>query len=231
MANRESHDVTVISATQVIATLPVGGNPSAVGVNPLSGYAYLTSWADGVAILSGTQVVTTVAAGASPAYVGVDPYAGRAYVGNVNSRDVTVIEGTAIVGTVPLAGWPQGIGVHASPVHGGYAYVSNGPQSIAVLSGTTTIGTVTLAAGSFPGPIGVNQTSGYAYAIHEAGHSYTVTAVRGLAAVRQLTVGREPIAVAASPLQLVYVANHSGHSVTLIYEAFTLCLPLVSRGL
>ncbi len=123
VANSVSNDVTVLSGTKVITTVPVGSLPIAIGVNPASGYVYVvnrSSW--DVTVLSGTNVITTLKAGMIPVAIGVNPVSGYAYVANSASGGVTVISGTEVLNTIEAGLGGQSVGV--SP-YNGYAYVSN----------------------------------------------------------------------------------------------------------
>jgi YVTN family beta-propeller protein len=78
VANFNSNDVSVIdgATNAVIATIPVGGNPAGVDVNPLTDRIYVANRAsDNVSVIDGVTntVIATVPVGARPFAVGVNP--------------------------------------------------------------------------------------------------------------------------------------------------------------
>lgn len=140
----------VISGTQVIATVPVTvvGH---IGVNPTTGYIYLTDANNGTmpghaVVLSGTTVVANVPIGVNPLPIAVDLVRGYVYIGNSSDNTVSVISGTAVLGTVPVSDYPSAIGVEP---YTGFAYVAHDlTDTVMVLSGTETITTLTGGYGS-----------------------------------------------------------------------------------
>jgi YVTN family beta-propeller protein len=84
------------AAPNVIATIPLGGNPFGVGVNPNTNRIYVAN--NGINTVSvidaATNTVTaTVTVGSSPTGVGVNQNSNRIYVANSGSNNVSVIDG------------------------------------------------------------------------------------------------------------------------------------------
>ena len=82
------------AAAAAPATVTVGSNPSAVGVDPTTDTIYVANYASGtVSVIDGTTntVTDTVTVGTSPDAVGVDPTTDTIYVANQTSNSVSVI--------------------------------------------------------------------------------------------------------------------------------------------
>ena len=77
-------------------TIPVGGLPISVTVNPPTGDVYVTNFNDGtVSVISGrtNTVTTTIPVGNGPVGVAVNPPTGAVYVTNIGDDTVSVISG------------------------------------------------------------------------------------------------------------------------------------------
>jgi YVTN family beta-propeller protein len=127
LSEETSTGAAQIRVPMVITTvqfLPgIGRFPSAISVNPATGYAYVANFGSyDVTVISGTQVVTTLAAGGDPSAMGVNPASGYVYVANASSNNVTVISGTQVVTTLAVGTIPWAVGVNPAS---GYVYVAN----------------------------------------------------------------------------------------------------------
>ncbi|MBM3190395.1 MAG: YncE family protein [Chloroflexi bacterium] len=135
--------VSVISVTQVIATIPVGisstglgtdftwgteqdGSTDIIRAGP-TGYVYVANWgSNSVSVLRGTQKITDLAVGTHPNSIAIDPVNDYVYVANVGSDNVSVLTATQVVDTVGVGDSPFGLAVNADS---GYAYVVNRDDS------------------------------------------------------------------------------------------------------
>jgi DNA-binding beta-propeller fold protein YncE len=160
--------VKVISGTQLIATLPTA-SPSAIGINPKTGYVYVTNYGSkSVTIISGTTTVTTVTVGTQPAAIGVNPNTGYVYVANKGSDNVTVLSGTQVITTFDSTEFePRAVAVDLVT---DYVYVGNA-NSVMVISATHVI--TTLQAPSL-NSIQVNPATGLIYVGSETNWAVTV---------------------------------------------------------
>jgi YVTN family beta-propeller protein len=145
-----------------VATVPVGGKPIAIGLNPITGMIYIANSAtNNVSVVDGTSLATTaIPAGVSPSGIAVNPVTNRIYVANSGSNNVTVIDGqTNATATVPAGTSPQAIALDAVT---NKIYVANA-DSITVIDGQTN------AAATIPGlpaliSIAVNPVTNRIYA-------------------------------------------------------------------
>jgi YVTN family beta-propeller protein len=82
----------------VVATVPVGQGPLAVGVNPDTNRVYVAnSWSDDVSVIDTTtnEVVATVSIGRAPWGIAVNPHTNRIYIANAWDSTISVIDGAA----------------------------------------------------------------------------------------------------------------------------------------
>ncbi len=122
----------IITDTHSITDFGVGAEIGAIGVNPTSGYAYVTDIVSNyVTILSGEDVIATRATGHDPRAIAVDTERGYVYIANAASDDVTVMSGTEVLMTIPVGAGPTVIEVNPAT---GLVYVGNeGDQSISII--------------------------------------------------------------------------------------------------
>jgi YVTN family beta-propeller protein len=97
---------------QVVATIPVGMQPTSIVVSPDSRFVYVTNWASQTVsvIRAGTKVVkSTITVGGGPTSVAVTPDGKTLYVANEYGSTVSVID-TAhemVTGTISVGNGPQ----------------------------------------------------------------------------------------------------------------------------
>ena len=98
-------------AQTVVATVAVGTNPIAVGVNPTTNKVYVANiGSNTVSVIDGAtnSVVATPTVGTDPRAIGVNLTNGKVYVPNRLSNSVSVIDGASnlVVATVPVGDNP-----------------------------------------------------------------------------------------------------------------------------
>ncbi len=118
-----------------------------------------------------------------------------------------------VIATISLGANASPEAIAANPATG-YVYVGNwGNNTVAVISGTQLVTTMTV--GTSPTAIAVNPTTGYVY-VTNAGNR-TVSVISGLQVVATLPTGLEPRNVQVNPItDYVYVTNWSDDTVTII---------------
>lgn len=182
----------VLGAESVVATVPVGINPTAVATNPMTHKAYVANYyGDSVSVIDGVSqsVVATIPMPmtflAVPNAILVDFLAASptAYVANFWSDKLAIIDEASltVTKTVDLAG------VHAS-----------GPRALA------------LNPSSSPAKLYVANYGADTVGVHDAATGELV---------KEIPVGQRPRALAvfaSAERERVYVANRLGDSVTVI---------------
>lgn len=218
--------ITILSGTQVITTVtdgamtamglkaPTGPGPvySGIGVNPVTGYVYVSRAGYGtVMVLSATHVITSIEIGYSAGSIGVNPDTGYIYVASESANTVTILSGTQVITTVGVGPVPTAIGVNRGT---GYVYVGNAKgNSVTVISATQVI--TTLSVGSGQHSFAANPQNGYVYVAND--FSDNVTVISSTQVMTTLTVGDGPAAIGVNAATGdTYVANYQGNSVTVI---------------
>ena len=214
---------TAYAQPTVIATIPVGGEPSAVGVNPVTNRIYVVRFfADTVSVIDGStnSVIATVPVG-GPQGVTVDPFTNRIYVGNTASNGVSVIDGATntVVGTVPLgtSNPSQGIGVNTTTSR---IYVANGASdSVSAIDGATNTIIGTVPVGAFAGAVAVNRNTNRIYVAHPGGAN-TVSVIDG---ATNIVVASVAVGLALEGIAVNDVTNR-------IYVADSTCVGMDCTG-
>ena len=143
--------------------------------------------------------------------VAVNPMTNMIYVSNYNDQTVSVIDGTqnTITATIPVPGYPAGIGVNSSS---NTVYVALGAQtgvgSLAVINGSTNSVTTTIPVDQAPFAVAVNPTTNMIYVTNNFGavggqnnDDGTVSVINGSTNALAATfhVGANPSGVAIDP--------------------------------
>ena len=125
VANHEDGTVSVIdgASNAIIATVPVGGGASGVGVNHSTSRVYVANLDDGtISVIddASNAVIATVPVGHQPWFVEVNSTTGRVYVTNAgtvsgyganrNDGTISVIDGAsnAVIATIRVGAQPRG---------------------------------------------------------------------------------------------------------------------------
>jgi DNA-binding beta-propeller fold protein YncE len=150
-------------AQNAASTVAVGGNPSAIAVNPLTNKIYVEIAGDNVAVIDGaTNGFTTVAEG-SDGSLALNPVTGNVYISNgpfsgiLSPEQVTVLDGATNATNIIAPGSAGPIAVN--PVTN-KIYVST-LNGVTVIDGTTNA--TTGIAVTSPGPIAVNPVTNKIY--------------------------------------------------------------------
>ena len=160
ITNGSSNNVSVIDTTAntVIATIPVGSEPSGVAVSPDGSKVYVVDqFADTVSVITtATKMVSaTIPVGTYPQGVAASPDNRKVYVANSDSHTVSVIDTMAntVIATIPVGAAP--IGVAVTP-DGGKVYVANHlSNSVSVIATATKTVIETIPVGAAPYAFGV----------------------------------------------------------------------------
>jgi DNA-binding beta-propeller fold protein YncE len=231
----EQGEVAVLSGTTNIigeGNLSVGANPSAIGVNHVTGYVYVANAGDiddpaddSVSIIDGNSnppaLLDTVTVGDYPVAIAVNPTTGYVYVANNGGDSVSILQGTEVIATVTgisEAGGEEGSPGIAVNSRTGLVYVLSSDTSdienplgwVKVLSGTQLLETVELA--NEPLAINVDPNSEYVYTTIGRGEDGAVTVLRGTIPLEVFPMGQTAYDIAIdTKSELAYIPIHEGH--------------------
>jgi YVTN family beta-propeller protein len=225
-----SADAVTASPT-VLATIPVGVNPSGVAVSPDGSRLYVANQSDGTVSVIDTATNTVVGEPipvvVAPYAVAVSPDGSRVYVTSLYvgpGGTVSVID-TATNTTLgdPIdVGGSYHFGVAVSP-DGSRVYVTNGvDNTVSVIdTATNTVVGDPIPVGSSPVAVAVSPDGSRVYVANQFDNTVSVIDTATNTVVGDpIPVGLEPSGVAVSPDgSRVYVANQTGNTVSVIDTA------------
>lgn len=129
--------------------LPAAQCPNSVGFNATSGYVYVANnFSNNVSAFKDANFVTNIAMGEWPTLIAADNDSSITYV-TVLHDQVTVLDGTTVVGKVPKKYEPYGVVVN--PVNGN-AYISDLDSTVQIANGTSLITNVSITNPNLPPP-------------------------------------------------------------------------------
>jgi len=200
---------------QVVATVPVGYYPQAVGVNPLSGRVYVSNYRGGsvsvIDPLSNTTVATIPLAGQATG-IAINPLDGRLYVGTYGSEGgyyVSVIDpiSNTVGATIPVGNSPYGVAINPAR---GRVYVTNrdGASVSVIDTGSNAVAATIPIPGGRPSGVDVNTISGKIYVTDTNANAVHVINPDTNTVTTTIPVGEGPLGVKVNPLTgRVYVAG------------------------
>ncbi len=224
------------SADSVVATVPVGANPVAISVDPVTHHAFVANYyGDSVSVIDGvsdavdaTVRMPTGGSIAVPISVVTDALNGRTYVGNFWSNFVSAIDGSdfSVVGTI--AAPPS----HASGVRA-LALDPSGavPKVYAAVYGIDTVSVIDCSAnaivsnipvGDAPRALAVFASASRRRVFVANRYSNDVTVIDGDTdlVVASVPVGAAPKVVAVDPDRgFAYVSSPTSDTVTVIDDS------------
>jgi YVTN family beta-propeller protein len=195
-------------AGSVLAPVTAGSEPYGVGVNAVTGYAYITNaHSNNVTIISGTKVIANVAVGKTPEGAIYNPKNELMYITNAGSNNITLINGTKVVGWITDASFDEPFQGAYNPSNE-YLYITNVAGSVVtVLSGLHVVGTV--ATGHYPFGAAYDPANQNIYVTNTATVSQggsSVTIINKMAVVTTLAAGTP--ANFTNPSSVVYDASN-----------------------
>ncbi|RSL18366.1 YVTN family beta-propeller protein [Edaphobacter aggregans] len=221
-------NVSVIDGTDdtVKTTFPVGKNPFAIALNPVTNRIYVANEANGsnatVNVIDGSidlPVGSPVRLGSTPSALAVNPVTNKIYV--TNGSNLSVISGVSntVVTTTPL---PSNnlTAIAVNPVTN-FIYITT--QSIGIVmavngaTDTLALSGIALIGGS-PSALAVNSLTNLIYVTDNATTGHVVV-IDGSSnnRVDSFLTGNSPGAVAANPVtNRVYVANFRDNNVAVV---------------
>ena len=215
----------------VIATIPVGSEPSGIAVNPANHRIYVAKrYSNNVSVIDGATntVVTTIPVGSEPWYlIAVNPVTNRVYVPNNGSGTLSVIDGAtdSVIATVTGFGTPEGVAVHPGR---NLIYVAHSADQLSVINGVSNSVTDALNTGEYNHSVGVNPNTDRAYVSRS---DPFVTSVMDLATntkIAEIGVGGH---MAVNPTtNRIYVAEFDSPAVAVVDGVTGSTLATISRG-
>lgn len=187
----------------VLATIPVGSQPTGGVYDPVSGDVYVAnSGSDNISVLSNTSVSSTFIVGTGPGGGTYDPSNGYLYILDENCSsipcplaNVSVISGSTVVGTIPVGAWP--IAALYDSVNRD-VYVANYDSSnVSVLSGATLVKTIPV--GKNPIQMAYNLTTGNVYVANSNSGNLTVISGTSNSVVATINIGGYPTGIVYDP--------------------------------
>jgi len=207
-----------------VRSVDVGGAPSGVAVNPVTGLGYVTDAQAGTVTVvdpRSASVDGVIHVGGEPGDVAVDPKAGRIYVANPPAGTVVVLDGQTH-DLVSVVGAGAGASALAVDEQANRVYAASGETgTLAVLDGVSCTLTA-LVPGPKPGLAGIGVDPGrkLAYCASTATDSVEVFSIDSGKFVASVKVGRNPTGVAVHHASgTVYVANSGIHHMSIVDAA------------
>jgi len=152
--------------------------------------------------------VITIPVGTVPKFVAVNQTTNVIYASNLNSNNVSVIDGAtnSVVATVPVGTAPAGLDVNSTT---NVVYVVNSEgNSVSVIDGSTNIVTATITGMSNPYSLAVNSATNQIFVANGDGNDVSVIDGATNSVIATVPVGRDPWGVSVnSTANLIYVAN------------------------
>ena len=235
-------NVSVISdaTNTVVATVPVGYDPSGVAYDSGKGEVFVTS-GNNVSVISDTtnKVVVTVPVGTSPAGAAYDSGKGEVFVANTDSNNVSVINDTTntIVATVTVGDNPYGVAYDSGK---GEVFVTNSNyysvgSNVSVINDTTNTVVATVAVGTAASGVAYDSGKGEVFVTH--GEYNTVDVISDATntvvatAVTTVDVSDSPNSVAYdSGKGELFVTDYSFGGVQVISDASNTVVAMVPVG-
>jgi YVTN family beta-propeller protein len=161
--------------------------------------------------------VVTIPVGTVPMYVAVNQTTNLIYVSNLNSNNVSVIDGVTntVVATVPVGNSPEILDVN--PITN-MVYVANSEgNSVSVIDGSTNTVIATIANMSDPFGVTVNSITNQIFVSNLNGNNVAVIDGATNTIIATVPVGNTPAGVRVnSATNLIYIANVGSGTISVI---------------
>lgn len=235
-----TNHVSVIDSysNNLVTTIPVAATPWGLAVDTVNNLIYVTSTAGNYYVIDGaTNAVVggPYAVGTTPEGIALNPTLAEVFIANFGSNTVSVYSmtangiGEALIATVPVGAGPQSVDIgplatFPTPSWTVFVtdYSSNTVSAIAVTPGcvpfpTCTYQVTTVAVGSNPWGVAVNQLTDRVYVTNSGSGTVSVLNGSTYATIATLNVGGTPYGIAVDSANgLAYVANFATNTVAAI---------------
>lgn len=208
VSNEYNANMSVVSGTSELGTIAQAGGESTV-VDTTTGDVYSSS-GGAVAVLSGTSIVASPKVGSGVVDEVYDSGNGDVYVSSYISQNITVIQGTRDVGSIPLPYYPMQM---AYDNGNGYVYVQCS-NNVTVISGTAIVASLTDnptgAAGAGFGIV-YDASTGDIYDVRGNSVSGNASVIQGTRFIGSISLGADPGGIGVDPANgNVYISSGSG---------------------
>jgi YVTN family beta-propeller protein len=202
------------------ATVPLGGNPYGLDVNPNTNMIYIANYAnDAVSVISckANSVIQNITVGNGPYEIAVNPNTNMIYTANGDSDSVSVIDGktNSVIQDIDVGDYPLSVAVNPNT---NMIYTANiDSNTTSVIDGKTNSVIQDIAVGNNPQGVAVNPNTNMIYTAN--GDSNTTSVIDGKtnSVIQDIAVGNNPYSVAVNPnANTIYTANYDSDSVAVI---------------
>jgi YVTN family beta-propeller protein len=200
----------------VVATIPVGSNPIAVGMSADGTLAYVANLNSNSLSIIDTDldaVAATVSAVATPRDVEATPDGRYILVVNQSTNRVTVLDASnyTVVASIPVGSFPCAIAVAPD---GSAAYITNRLSNDISVIDLATFQVTTIAVGTFACDVMLTPDGRWAVVTNRLSGNVTIIDTTSKVAVATVATGTNPQGVAFSPDGTkAYITNAANTSV------------------
>jgi YVTN family beta-propeller protein len=161
--------------------------------------------------------VVSIPVGTVPLQVGLNVKTNRIYVANLNSNNVSVIDGNTdtVIATVSVGNSPVDVGVNSVT---NMIYVPNsGDNTVSVIDGASNTVVATIGGLSVPFRLGVNTETNQIFVSNFNSNTVSVFSGKDNTLVATVPVGNGPAGVKVNSLaNLIYISNLSSGTISVI---------------
>jgi len=217
-----SHNVLVVNAAtlRIVASIPVGLEPTGVAVNASSGRVYVADAGSDLVSVVGTangRVVASVPVGTAPQAVALDGAVGRLYVANFGSGNVSVVNTTTdtVVASVTVGANASAVAVDGTS---GLVYVADrGSANVSVINATTDKVVASVPVGTNASGLAVDPALNAVFVANQGSANVSVINASTDKVVASIPVGTNATGVAVDAATgAVYVTNEGSDTVSVI---------------
>ncbi len=224
------NSVTIINSTDnaVVGLLGTGDDPISSTYDPADGYVYINDFGTthNLTVVNGVRTVASIQVGDAPRGSAYDAADGDVFVASTATGNVSVVNGTSVVATIPTGGSSFPCYVAYDPQNQLVYVADSGTSNVTVFNGTTTVANI--ATGGDACDIVVDPVNDYVYVPTPLDDNVTVLDGTDLVGTVNVGSGGQDAVLDGSNGEL-YVANEVTDNVSVISGA-TLVATLPGGG-
>ncbi|MCI4332062.1 MAG: YncE family protein, partial [Thermoplasmata archaeon] len=210
VGNFGSYNLTVIHGLKVVRTISLRGPPNIATLDPAKGWMYVGEWgktgrSGAVTVINDTRILASISLNGTPVSMVYDSFNGFVYVGS--SNNVTVINGTAVVVTLPQA-IPG-----AYDASNGFVYAPDyAGGNVSIINGTKVVSSVKVFARPTARCTVYDRSNGWIYVASVSATLYgpaIINVLNGTRLIANFTISARPDWCEFDPVSgFVYIATH-----------------------